>query len=103
MIRRYHRMRGLFISTFIATVILGGVSSFAVMNQDTDQIYTRPTEITEVICEVTDIKGDTLEIKDMRGETHEVKSDNPKAIEGFRVGDSVHLELKDGKVVSIHK
>ena len=97
-------MKGLFISTFlVATVIFGGVTSFALMNQDTDQIYAKPTEITEVICEVTDIKGDTLEIKDIRGETHEVKSDDPKALEGFKVGDSVHLELKDGKVVSIHR
>lgn len=95
-------MRRLFISTFIAGLIFGVGSSLAVTNGDIDGINTAP-QITEIICEITDIKGDTLEAKDTIGGTYEFKTDDIRTFGEFKVGDNIHLELKDGKAVSIYK
>jgi hypothetical protein len=63
---------------FVYAIIISGFifsagSSLAVTNGDIYGISTAP-EITEVICEVTDIKGDTLEAKDTMGETYEFRT-----------------------------
>ena len=95
-------LAGFVISAFIGGLIFSAGSSLAVTNGDIYGINTAP-EITEIICEVTGIKGDTLEAKDAIGGTYEFKTNNIRTFGEFKVGDNIHLELKDGKAVSIYK
>jgi len=93
---------GFVIYAIIAGLIFSVESSLAVTNGDIYRINTAP-EITEVICEVTDIKGDTLEAKDTIGETYKFRTDDIRTPEEFKVGDNIYVELKGGRAVSIHK
>jgi Cu/Ag efflux protein CusF len=95
-------MGRLFTYTIIAGLIFSAGSSIAVTNGDIYGINTAP-EITEIICKVTDIKGDTLKAKDTMGETYEFKTDDIRTFEGLKTGDNIHVELKNGKAVSTYK
>jgi hypothetical protein len=95
-------MGRLFTYTIIAGLIFSAGSSIAVTNGDIYGINTAP-EITEIICKVTDIKDDTLKAKDTLGETYEFKTDDIRTFEGLKAGDNIHVELKNGKAVSIYK
>jgi len=97
-------MRRLFIYAFTAVgLILGGISLFTVTEQHTKQVAAIAAESNEITGAVTDIKDNTLTVKDEAGKTHQIMADDPKALEGLKVGDMVKVAMENGKAVSIEK
>jgi hypothetical protein len=119
-------MRLLLISTFLTAglIVFGGLSSSAneTTNGSTNKGQTEEMKVgsnygtsgemtrgTSVINgEVTDIQGDTLMIQDEMGNFHSVKFSgtekmNTLGTKDLRVGDKVHVEMKDGQLISFYK
>ncbi|MGH7802052.1 MAG: hypothetical protein ACREOW_15725 [Thermodesulfobacteriota bacterium] len=96
-------MRKLLFSTLIVAglISLGGVSSLATIQEDTMQVAA----ISNVTGKITDIKndGNTLRIQDLSGKTHSFTVTDPKALQGFKVGDMVRVTMEEGKATSIQK
>lgn len=96
-------MRKLLFSTLIIAglISLGGVSSLATIQQDTMQVAA----ISNVTGKITDIKSDsnTLRIQDLAGKAHSFTLSDPKALQGFKVGDMVKVTMEGGKATSIQK
>jgi Cu/Ag efflux protein CusF len=95
-------MRRLLLSALIAAGLmsLGGVSSFATIQQPTKQVAAISSEITG---KVTDIKSDTLRIEDEAGKTHSFKVTDSKMLEGLKIGDMVKVAAEKGEATSIQK
>jgi hypothetical protein len=96
-------MRRLILSTLIVAglVSLGGINSFATIQQSTIKVAA----ISSVKGKVTAIKNDSnlLKIQDEAGKTYSFTVTDSKALQGLKVEDMVRVTMKEGKATSIQK